>query len=167
MPVLYIVPPTHSLTVYIAARKVNVIQEFISLSQTIGDNFTIPCNIEGGVNTAQTRFTVTIERQVVFDSRDNISEPVIQYVNHNALNPSSISETRNGTLYTFHPSNFTIDVVNFSIPYPEQVRGVKYFCMFYTVVLGTAITEQTTTAVIPGFSKPTHIPAYSFVKYNY
>ena len=144
----------HPLIVHTAARKVNVTQEFTSLNFTIGDNFTIPCNIEVGVNTAQTTYIITIHREVIFHSRDNISEPVIQYTNSAGQGPLATS-TINSTLYTFYNANFTLDVVNFSIPYPEEVRGhgVKYFCNFYTIASGTTIMADTTTAVIPGFSK--------------
>ena len=142
----------YPLIMHTAARRVNVTQEFTSLNFTIGDNFTIPCNIEVGVNTAQTAYIITIHREVIFQSRDNISELVIQYTN-DTEQETLATRTINSTLYTFHNANFTLDVVNFSIPYPEEVRGVKYFCQFYTVASRTTITADTTTAVIPGFSK--------------
>ena len=130
----------------------NVLQEFTTLTYTIGDNFTIRCNIEVGVNTAQTRFIVNIYRLVIFDSRENITERVIQYA-HNVSHPTAVSITRTTTMYTFHPLNLTTDVMNFSIPYPEQAREVKYFCTFYTIVNSRALTEQTTTVIIPKLRK--------------
>lgn len=144
----------HPLTVYIAAGKVNVIRPFTNLSHTIGDNFSMSCNIEVGVNTAQlTEFIVSIDRVVVFDSRENISESLISY-RHSRTHPVPlVYTTRNMTSYTFYPSNLTTDVVNFNIPYPEEVRGVKYSCTYYTIAGSTGIHASTITAIIPGFRK--------------
>ena len=57
------------------------------------------------------------------------------------------------TLYLFYSSNLTLYIENFSVPSPQNVRGVKFICEFSVINQGEVISATTTTAVIPGFCK--------------
>ena len=63
------------------------------------------------------------------------------------------STAKDPTLYTFYSSNLTLYVENFSVPYPQDVRGVKFICDFNVIIQRELITAETITAVIPGFCK--------------
>jgi hypothetical protein len=123
----------------------------VTLSGSIGDNFSIPCNIELGVNTAQTDYTVLVSRRIVYDDRENLSL-FLSYQNN--IDPDISSTRKDQTLYRFYSSNLTLYVENFSVPSPQDVRGVKFICDFYTTFnWGQPISASTTTAVILGFRK--------------
>ena len=154
---MILILPTHT------AEKVNITQELASLSHSIGDNFFIPCNIEVGVNTAQTKYNLEIERSIFYPNRST-SSPLLQYRNN--ISPTVLmvnSTTEDPTSYKFHSSNLTLYVENFSVPSPQDVRGVKFICMFNVINQGQAINAETITAVIPGFCKFHNIelPLYS------
>ena len=63
------------------------------------------------------------------------------------------STTEDPTSYKFYSSNLTLYVQNFSVPSPQDVRGVKFICEFTVLSQGRRIQAETTTAVIPGFCK--------------
>ena len=142
-----------SLPLTPVARKVNIIQDFASFNRSIGDSFFIPCNIELGVNTAQTNYILNIERNIVYPDRNTLS-PLLQY-QHNidpeikSLNSSAMDPTS----YTFYSGNLTLYVENFSVPSPQDVRGVKFLFEFRVILQGRTISAETATAVIPGFCK--------------
>ncbi len=124
----------------------------VTLSGSIGDNFSIPCNIELGVNTAQTNYTVLVSRRIVYDDRPDSVSGLLNYRNN--IDPDILSESRDSTLYRFYSSNLTLYVENFSVPSPQNVRGVKFTCDFFTVYNGgQPISANTMTAVILGFRK--------------
>ena len=144
-----IFPPTHT------AGKVNFSPELSSISRSIGDNFSIPCNIEVGASTAQTSYILTIYRHIFYDSDDSFFR-LLQYRNN--IDPSILSvesTATDPTSYLFYSSNLTLYIENFSVPTPQNVRGVKFFCEFSVINQGKAISATTTTAVIPGFCKLT------------
>ena len=137
----------------LTAGTVNIIQELASLSHNIGDNFSIPCNIEVGVNTAQTNYILDIERSIYYPDR-NISLPLLHY-RHNT-SPTVVivnSTTDDPTSYKFYSENLTLYVENFSVPSPQDVHGVKFICSFRVINQGNNINAITTTAVIPEFCK--------------
>ena len=143
-----IFPPTQ-------AGKVNYNMELATLNGTVGNNFSIPCNIELGVNTAQTNYRVTVTRRIVYtgDRSDQVSL-IMNYRNNMDPKISSVNSTATDpTSYRFYSSNLVLHVENFSVPFPQNVRGVKFTCDFYVAVQGTAISTATTTAVIFGFRK--------------
>ena len=124
-----------------------------TLNGTVGNNFSIPCNIELGVNTAQTGYRVTISRRIYYNDRNN-TFPLLNYRNNIDPEILSVSSTAmDPTSYRFYSSNLTLYVENFSVPFPQDVRGVKFTCEFYVANQGTAIFATTKTAVILGFRK--------------
>ena len=145
-----IFPPTHT------AGKVNFSPELPSISHSIGDNFSIPCNIEVGASTAQTSYTLTIYRHIFYDDNDDSSSPLPILGYRNNIDPSILSvesTARDSTSYCFYSSNLTLYVENFSVPSPQNVRGVKFICEFSVINQGETISATTRTAVIPGFCK--------------
>ena len=157
-------PPTHT------AGKVNFSPEFFSISHNIGDNFSIPCNIEVGASTAQTDYTLTIHQYIFYNDGDiSLHIPLLQYRNNidpSILSVESTSTTTDTTSYRFYSNNLTLYIENFSIPYPQNVyiHGVKFFCTceFSVINQGKTISATTTTEVIPaaGFCK--FITNYNF-----
>ena len=142
-----IFPPTQ-------AGKVNYNKELATLNGTVGNNFSIPCNIELGVNTAQTNYRVIVSRRIVYNDGSNQLSLITNYRNNMDPKISSVNSTATDpTLYRFYSSNLTLYVENFSVPSPQNVRGVKFTCDFYVAIQGTATTADTTTAVILGFRK--------------
>ena len=141
---IYIIfPPTHT------AGK----EELASQSRSIGDSFFIPCNIEVGVNTAQTNYVLNIERRIFYPDRST-SSPLLQY--HHNTSPAVLivnSITEDPTSYKFYSSNLTLYMENFSVPSPQDVHGVKFICEFIVVSQGRRINAETTTTEIPGFCK--------------
>ena len=142
-----IFPPTHT------AGKVNFSPELSSISRSIGDNFSIPCNIEVGASTAQTNYALNIYRHIFYNDRDTLLI-LLQYRNN--IDPSILSVESTAidlTSYRFYSRNLTLYIENFSVPSPQNVRGVKFICEFTVVNQGKTISADTTTAVIPGFCK--------------
>ena len=157
-----IFPPTHT------AGKVNFSSKLSSISHSIGDNFSIPCNIEVGASTAQTGYTLTIYRHIFYDDNGDSSSPlpILRYQNN--IDPSILSvesTARDSTSYRFYSSNLTLSVENFSVPSPQNVRirGVKFICEFSVINQGKTITATTTTAVIPGFCKFITIKLHNYM----
>ena len=154
-------PPTHT------AGKVNIDLELSSISGNIGDNFSIPCNIELGASTAQTSYTLTIYRHIFYNDSDT-SFTIIGLLHYrNNIDPSILSvesTATDPTSYRFYSNNLTLYIESFSIPYPQNVhiRGVKFSCEFNVINQGGTISALTTTAVIPpaGFCK--FITDYNF-----
>ena len=106
-----------------------------------------------GVNTAQTNYNLNIERSIFYTDRST-SAPLFQY--HHNISPTVLmmnSTTEDPTSYKFYSSNLTLYVENFSVPSPQDVRGVKFTCEFNVVNQGRRIHAETTTSVIPGFCK--------------
>ena len=125
-----------------------------TLNGTIGNNFSIPCNIELGVNTAQTDYRVTVSRRIFYDDGSDPLSLIMSYRNNIHPEILSVSSTATDpTSYRFYSSNLTLYVENFSVPSPQDVRGVKFTCEFYVAYRDGAISEATMTAVILGFRK--------------
>ena len=142
-----IFPPTQ-------AGKVNYHMELATLNGTVGNNISIPCNIELGVNTAQTNYRVTITRRVFYNDESNQLSLIMNYRNNMDPKILSVNNTATDpTSYQFYSSNLTLYVENFSVPSPQDVLGVKFTCRFYVVIQGMATTTATKTAVIFGFRK--------------
>ena len=132
----------------LTAGKVNYRMELATLNGTIRNNFSIPCNIELGVNTAQTGYRVTVSRRIFYNDR-NDTFPLLNYRNNIDPEILSVSSTATDTTsYRFYSSNLTLYVENFSVPFPRDVRGVKFICEFYVANQGKAIFAITKTAVI-------------------
>ena len=137
----------------LTAGKINTTGELSSPNHSIGDNFSVPCNIELGVNTAQSNYILYIHRNIFYHDRSTSSimlhyrnniDPEVVTVNSSAGDPTS---------YKFYSNNLTLYVENFSVPSPQNLRGVRFVCEFIVILQGKAITARTTTAVIPGFYK--------------
>ena len=153
-----IFPPTHT------AGKVNFSPELSSISRSIGDNFSIPCNIEVGASTAQTSYNLNIYRRIFYNDSDTLLILLLRYQNN--IDPSILSvesTATDPTSYLFYSSNLTLYIENFSIPSPQNVRGVKFICEFSVINQGKAISAQTTTAVIPGFRKFITIKLHNYM----
>ena len=123
------------------------------MDHTIGDSFYLPCNIELGVNTAQTDYNLQISRRVFFLNGTNMTDDYLSY-QHNR-DPDVVTWNTTATFYKFYSSNLTLHVQNFSIPDPGNVRVVKYTCSFDVVLdsHGATILNSSITAVISGFSE--------------
>ena len=108
-----------------------------------------------GVNTAQTNYNLYIYRNIFYPDTST-SSALLQYRNN--IDPEVVivnSTTEDPTSYKFYSENLTLHVENFSVPSPQNVRGVKFMCEFSVISQGRLISAVTTMAVIPGFCKYT------------
>ena len=107
-----------------------------------------------GINTAQTNYSLSIERNIILHLDTNTSSVLLQYQNNIDPEVVIVNSTAEGpTSYRFYSSNLTLYVENFSVLSPQNVRGINFICEFRVVLQGRLISAETITAAILGFCK--------------